>query len=81
MKKQVFTTLLFVLIALMAAHTQADAQCSMCSAAAESSARTGDDVALGLNSGILYLMGVPYVLLIGLGILLFRRLNANKAES
>lgn len=39
-----------------------DAQCVMCRAVAEDSAAQGG-LGRGLNSGILYLMGIPYFLL------------------
>ena len=58
----------------------ANAQCSMCSAVVESNQKTGSELAEGLNAGILYLMGIPYALLIFMGIILFRKLNQNKAE-
>lgn len=45
-------------------------QCSMCRAVVESNdANTGE----GLNNGILYLMGFPYIIMISLGILIFRK--------
>lgn len=69
-----------IIIILIAFVIDASAQCSMCSAVVESSQQTGDDLAKGLNAGILYLMAIPYALLIGMGILLFRKLNQNKAE-
>jgi len=69
-----------IIIILIALVIDASAQCSMCSAVVESSQQTGDDLAKGLNAGILYLMAIPYALLIGMGILLFRKLNQNKAE-
>ncbi len=58
----------------------ADAQCSMCSAVVESSQKSGSELAEGLNAGILYLMGIPYALLIGMGILLFRKLNQDRSQ-
>ena len=39
-------------------------QCAMCRAVAESSQNTGSGIANGLNSGILYLMVFPYILLL-----------------
>lgn len=57
------------------------AQCAMCGAVTEAAQKNGSDVAEGLNAGILYLMGVPYALLLGMGFLLFRKLNQNKAEN
>jgi len=59
----------------------ADAQCSMCSAVVESSQKTGSEFAEGLNGGILYLMGIPYALLVFMGILLFRKLNRDNTAS
>ena len=68
--------LLGILIGLFAIDAQA--QCSMCSAVAETAQKNGSDMAEGLNAGILYLMAVPYALLLGMGVLLFRKLNQNK---
>lgn len=39
------------------------AQCAMCRANASSSLRNGSSIAKGLNTGILYLMAIPYLLL------------------
>ena len=36
-------------------------QCAMCKAAVEANLEAGDDIGSGLNSGILYLMSIPYV--------------------
>ncbi len=52
------------------------AQCAMCRAVAESSREGGSSIANGLNTGILYLMSFPYVLLIiGILSLLYKRNN------
>lgn len=48
----------------------AEAQCSMCRAVVENNdANIGE----GLNNGIVYLMAIPYALLISVGIVLFRK--------
>lgn len=73
--------LLLLLSLVLLAFSEAAAQCSMCSAVVESSQKSGSELAEGLNAGILYLMGIPYALLIGLGILLFRKLNRDKVEN
>lgn len=73
------TVLILLLLLVLVVNMQA--QCSMCGAVVESSQESGEDVAEGLNAGILYLMGIPYALLIGMGILLFRKLNQNRAET
>ncbi len=52
------------------------AQCAMCRVVAESSREGGSSIANGLNTGILYLMSFPYVLLIiGVLSLLYKRNN------
>lgn len=65
-----------VLIALAVADV--NAQCSMCSAVVESNQKSGGQFAEGLNAGILYLMGIPYLLLVGLGFVLFRKIRAKQ---
>jgi len=40
-----------------------EAQCAMCKAIAETSQQGGSSVADGLNSGIVYLMAFPYLLM------------------
>ena len=44
-------------------NSVAVAQCAMCKATAESDLDGGGSIANGLNTGILYLMSIPYVLL------------------
>ncbi len=51
------------------------AQCAMCKAVVES----GDaDMAEGLNSGIIYLMAFPYILVGAVGYILYRNWKKNK---
>lgn len=69
---------LLVALALLLVNASSWAQCAMCKATAESASQnTGGSLAEGLNSGILYLMLIPYVLLISLGLLFFRKRIAN----
>lgn len=39
------------------------AQCAMCRTTAESDLQSGGSIANGLNTGILYLMAIPYLIL------------------
>lgn len=55
--------ILIALIVLMLIPQLSDAQCAMCKAAVESSQGQKNSVAGGINQGILYLMGIPYLLL------------------
>ena len=61
MKKQWFY--IFSVILLIAIPQITEAQCAMCKAAVESSQGQKNSVAAGINKGILYLMAVPYLLL------------------
>lgn len=50
------------------------AQCPMCKASVESNLEDGGDkvVGMGLNSGILYLMAIPYIMVAAIGIFWYR---------
>ena len=61
MKKYYF--ILFILVALVLLPNITEAQCAMCKASVESSQGQKNSVAAGINKGILYLMAVPYLLL------------------
>lgn len=71
---------LLILLGFAAFSYDLSAQCSMCSAVAETAQKNGSELASGLNAGILYLMGIPYALIIGIGYVMFRRLNRHKVE-
>ncbi|UTW63446.1 hypothetical protein KFE98_04640 [bacterium SCSIO 12741] len=49
------------------------AQCAMCKLMAESSYESGSDIGRGLNDGITFIMGIPYLLILIGGVYLFRR--------
>jgi predicted metal-binding protein len=56
---------ILVLLALMftlGTSTQTMAQCSMCRRVAESNMENGETKGRGLNTGILYLMSLPYLM-------------------
>lgn len=58
------------------------AQCAMCKATAESATNNGNKgIGEGLNSGIVYLMMVPYLLLGSLGFIFFRKKIVNFLKS
>ena len=61
MKKAILLAVLFL---VFISFQDVEAQCAMCKASATSAQDTGNTAANGLNSGILYLMGIPYVLLL-----------------
>jgi hypothetical protein len=56
------------------------AQCAACAAAVETSSKNGDKTANGLNKGILFLLGAPYLAIAAVGFVWykkFRRKNVN----
>lgn len=59
--KYILTAVLFF-AALFFVVASASAQCSVCRASAESNIEHGHSVGRGLNTGILYLLSIPYVL-------------------
>ena len=52
--------------------TEVDAQCVMCKATAESAEEAGENAVEGLNTGILYLMGIPYLLMGTIGFVFWK---------
>ena len=62
--KKTLLTLLF--LALIIADCKA--QCAMCKSVVESNIEGGSSIGSGLNDGILYLMGMPYI---SLGVIAF----------
>lgn len=67
--------LLYFIILLLLSQT-AKAQCAMCKAVVE---QGGEEMAEGINSGIVYLMAFPYII-VGLAMYLFYR-NWKKGNS
>lgn len=67
----------FALLAFLAVQTPAFAQCAMCRMNAENASNNDSGVGRGLNNGILYLMGIPYLLLTIGGVALYRMHRAS----
>ncbi|MBK42376.1 MAG: hypothetical protein CMC83_00675 [Flavobacteriaceae bacterium] len=65
-------SLIFLILFFYVSFTQA--QCSMCRAVLESEA--GQKTAEGVNDGIVYLMAIPYILVGGLAIIIYRAYKA-----
>ena len=68
MKTKIYTLLFFILII----SYDIFAQCAMCRAIPSSNQEAGGNIANGLNTGILYLMAVPYLLIMGFIAFYFR---------
>ena len=61
-----FNSILFFVFLLVSQN--ADAQCAMCKAVVESNLESGGSIGAGLNDGILYLMAMPYISMIVVGL-------------
>jgi hypothetical protein len=73
MKKIVFV-FVFILISLVSLqNNKVSAQCAMCTINAEQGVKNGNTQAKGLNTGVIYLMVIPYLLIGGLGALWYFR--------
>jgi len=55
--------LLFTILLIFAVSADMVGQCAMCKASVESSQHQANSVAAKLNTGILYLMAIPYLLI------------------
>lgn len=74
--KSLFTLVLAIGLTLATA-TDSYSQCAMCRATVESNVGTGSkepesEVGSGLNTGILYLMAIPYILIGTVGFLWYK---------
>jgi len=67
--KRIIIVFLLVIASVTSIRITANAQCAMCTIAAEQGVKNGNTQSKGLNTGVLYLMSIPYVLIGGLGLL------------
>lgn len=54
------------------------AQCAMCSLTAQNATENGNQQGQGLNDAILYLLAMPYLAALGIGILWYKRYRTKK---
>lgn len=66
----------FVLLFCCFSLTDAFSQCAMCKATIEANQTNAGKYGLGLNTGILYLMSIPYIAALVIGYFWYR--NARK---
>ncbi|MBC7451489.1 MAG: hypothetical protein H7259_08375 [Cytophagales bacterium] len=74
-----FSLLVSVLFFYLLSVTTIQAQCAMCAASLESS--KGEGMNSGINSGILYLMLFPYILIGTIGFIWYRSYKKNKEKT
>ncbi|WP_211331799.1 hypothetical protein [Ulvibacter antarcticus] len=71
-------TFVITLLLLLFISFPAEAQCAMCRAVIESEG--SNEVAKGINNGIIYLMIFPYLLVGGIGYIIYRSRKKAKAK-
>lgn len=77
MKSRIFKILaIFLLVALIS--MEISAQCPMCKIGAESNLKNGGTAGAGLNTGILYMLAAPYLLVATIGFIWWK--NRRKGE-
>lgn len=88
MKRQFFRLFIagMMMLTLSLVSTEAYSQCAMCRATVESNVGTGStdsesQVGAGLNTGILYLMLIPYILVGTVGFLWYKNSRKNKVKA
>ncbi len=76
--KQFFRTVSVIIFMLFIVAVEA--QCPMCRMSAESNLANGGSEGAGLNKGILYLLSLPYLLVMFLGFVWYRNRKATKSQ-
>jgi hypothetical protein len=71
MKKSFAVMMISFLLSFVSIH-DTKAQCPMCKISAESNLRDGGSAGKGLNTGILYMFAMPYLLVGTLGFLWYK---------
>lgn len=79
MKKALVIFILFISVFAGTVSNTASAQCAMCTINAEQGVKNGNTQAKGINSGVIYLMVIPYILIAGLGVLWYKRYRTQRS--
>ena len=75
--KGIFLTLILLFIDVLSF-----AQCAMCKAVVENGAEQQvSSISKGMNTGILFLMAIPYAIFAVFGLILFRAYKKRKSET
>jgi hypothetical protein len=67
-----------ILFLLFIISIPVDAQCAMCRAVLEN--EEGQGAAEGINNGIVYLMTIPYILIAGIGFIIYKKFFSQKKQ-
>lgn len=81
MKAKVFWVFVGIILSVILSSTDIYAQCAMCRGSVESSMGNGrNNVGVGLNTGIVYLFVMPYLIVAVIGYLWYKSSKRNQQE-
>lgn len=78
MLKRFFGAVVIALLLSIAVPDVGKSQCAMCSLTAENATENGNAQGKGLNKGILFLLAIPYIATLGIGILWYKKYRSKK---
>jgi hypothetical protein len=79
--KKTIGIILVLMAVLWLLPDMAEAQCAMCRATVENNVSTGaNKIGSGLNTGILYLMSIPYLVFVVIAYLWYKQSKAQRAK-
>lgn len=81
MKKAILIFIFFISVFAGTGITAASAQCAMCTINAEQGVKNGNTQAKGINSGVLYLMAIPYLMIGALGVLWYKKYRTSTTKT
>lgn len=82
MKTKKIISYFFIFVLMIISNANSFAQCAMCKTSVESDLKNrGGSIGTNLNTGILYLMAIPYVVLMVGGYFFFRKQINAKLKS
>lgn len=79
--KSLLVSLSLLLVLQVVAPISGYSQCAMCSLNAENSTQNGNTQGKGLNNGILFLLGMPFLIGAGVGILWYTKFRKKEEKS
>lgn len=79
--KNIFVTLSLLFAIQIITPVVANAQCAMCSLNAENSTQHGNTQGKGLNNGILFLLGMPFLIGSGVALLWYTKFRKKEKQS
>jgi hypothetical protein len=79
--KHIILSLFVFLVLSLSYLPQVHAQCSMCTINAEQGSKNGNTTTKGINTGVLYLMAAPFLLIAGVGSIWYLKYRKDEGVS